>query len=387
MNKRISLLILDELKGEINNLDKQELNSWLKNPENLKQYKNFRKIHGALEEYKSFSTIDLSKAEKRFKANIKTKSNKKRGLFIKKIAIAVASVVLLLISVNQFFLGDKLIDPKFDLSSNEVQIIDDRGNIFFPTSLPNNDSLVFEDFRLKKVDNKIHYIEKRENEKLVHNYLYVPKGKTFEMVLPDQSKIWVNSNTQMRFTACLGDSENRNVWLKSGEIFLDVFHNKEKPFYVNAKETVIKVLGTKFNVSSYDTDKYVAISLEEGKILVTPSEHSEKKFKPQYLFPGNEIKIDNTTKNVVRAKVPHKKYKSWIKGQFHFKNKTIEEILKVLARNYNYKLIINDDSIKDIVYSCHLYKKSDILTLIKAFNLYEKVNIVVNSDSIFVGKK
>lgn len=95
--------------------------------------------------------------------------------------------------------------------------------------------------------------------------VYAEYGQKKEVILPDQSKVWLNSGTHIiypeRFT------QVRQIFV-SGETFLEVTKDPERPFIVDTKDLSIKVHGTRFNVRSYTEDKGTEATLLEGRIFL-----------------------------------------------------------------------------------------------------------------------
>src|SRR5690606_4938670 len=89
-----------------------------------------------------------------------------------------------------------------------------------------------------------------------------PKGVALHIVLPDSSSVWLNSGSSIRIWASY-NQQNRSVEL-NGEGYFDVQHDKNRPFYVAAKDVKVKVLGTTFNLSAYEADEEVKTTLVEG---------------------------------------------------------------------------------------------------------------------------
>lgn len=117
--------------------------------------------------------------------------------------------------------------------------------------------------------NKLVYEPQEEEEEKItiqNNHLVIPKGKTYQLLLSDGTRIWLNSETEITYpTRFVGNK--REITL-IGEAFFEVAKNKEKPFIVNANGMEVKVLGTSFNVSCYTADKTISTTLIEGSVSV-----------------------------------------------------------------------------------------------------------------------
>lgn len=93
--------------------------------------------------------------------------------------------------------------------------------------------------------------------------VYAPYGQTRQVTLPDGSRVWLNSGTYV-FYPDRFDRERR--LFVSGEAYMDVTKDPDRPFRVDTRNVSIRVLGTRFNVRSYTGDKYVETSLLEGSV-------------------------------------------------------------------------------------------------------------------------
>ena len=96
----------------------------------------------------------------------------------------------------------------------------------------------------------------------------VPFGKKSQLTLEDGTKVWLNAGSRMAFPAKF-TGKKREVFLKEGEGYFEVVHNQRKPFYVNTVEIAIKVLGTKFDISAYGSDRLIETVLVEGKVALS----------------------------------------------------------------------------------------------------------------------
>src|SRR5690606_11850951 len=96
------------------------------------------------------------------------------------------------------------------------------------------------------------------------NTISTPKGRQYQLVLPDSTKVWLNAASSITFPTEFNDSQ-RKVRM-AGEIFFDVAANPLKKFIVVSGDVHTEVLGTQFNVSSYSDDEESTITLQEGRV-------------------------------------------------------------------------------------------------------------------------
>ena len=154
--------------------------------------------------------------------------------------------------------------------------------------------------------------------------------------LPDGTIGWLNSNSSIGYYDNL--SYNRKVTLK-GEAYFDVYKDKGSPFIVSTNDVSLTVLGTQFNVSSYDNDDIVEIALEEGRLLFQTGDMNN----PVELRPNELLSYNRTFKSISSENVELYKYLSWTHGKLVFRNDPIDVIARRLERWYNVKVDISGD--------------------------------------------
>lgn len=94
----------------------------------------------------------------------------------------------------------------------------------------------------------------------------VPRGKKSLLLLPDGSKVWMNSELSLSYPGNYMDG-NRNVKLK-GEAYFEVAKQNGSLFTVETPDYNVRVLGTKFNLMAYSDFNRSETTLIEGKIEI-----------------------------------------------------------------------------------------------------------------------
>lgn len=165
-----------------------------------------------------------------------------------------------------------------------------------------------------------------------YNTLIVPKKGVYSVVLSDGSKVWLNSNSKLRFPTHFNNSK-RIVHLE-GEGCFEVKADSLKPFSVVVNNNYsVDAIGTTFNVNSYNQN--IETTLSEGKVVVNSFDEI-KILKPDQKAILNEKLIVLDVDNVEAAF-------SWKNGLFYFDNKPLDLILGDLARWYDVDYYIGDD--------------------------------------------
>lgn len=158
------------------------------------------------------------------------------------------------------------------------------------------------------------------------NSLETPRGGEYRVTLSDGTMVTLNSGSKLSFPTGFRGAE-RKVTLE-GEGFFEVTKNPKMPFIVDVDGRAIRVLGTKFNVSSYEEDRGVTATLLEGSILFTDKNNQQLKLKPNQQVISQAGKL---TLNDVEAA----DYLAWTKGDFLFNDMPIAAVLQKLGRWYD----------------------------------------------------
>ena len=230
--------------------------------------------------------------------------------------------------------------------------------------------------------NKLVYEPQEEEEEITiqNNHLVIPKGKTYQLLLSDGTRIWLNSETEITYpTRFVGNK--REITL-IGEAFFEVAKNKEKPFIVNANGMEVKVLGTSFNVSCYTADKTISTTLIEGSVSVKTENKKTVTITPSEQFTYNR---DNA-KTDIRI-VNTELFTSWIDGKYIFKDATLEDIVKKLQRWYDFSVNYEDESLKYNHYSLIAERETNLDQLLEVISYtsnikLERTNNIINIKKI-----
>ncbi len=168
-----------------------------------------------------------------------------------------------------------------------------------------------------------------------------PAWTRAQFSLPDGTTGWLNSNSSLKYYEDF--SVNRRVIL-TGEAYFNVLNENNRPFHVSTNEIIVEVLGTKFNIASYENENYVEVVLEEGKLLFNDLE-----LKNSYtMSPNDLVKFDKTLKDFSTETVQPQKYMSWIDGKLIFRNDPIDVVARRLERWYNIEVVVDGKFAEDL---------------------------------------
>lgn len=160
-----------------------------------------------------------------------------------------------------------------------------------------------------------------------YNTIATPRGGQYKVILPDNTIVWLNAASSLRFPTKFSGKE-RKVDL-TGEAYFEVAKNKAMPFKVNANNTQVEVLGTHFNVMAYSDENSINTTLLEGSVKIT------KDRDQVFLVPGQQAQVKNDIK-VLNVDV--QEAIAWKNGLFQFKEANLETILRQIARWYDVEI-------------------------------------------------
>ncbi len=198
-------------------------------------------------------------------------------------------------------------------------------------------------------------------DELVFNTVNVPRGAEFFLSLVDGTKVWINSESQLKYPVNF-TKDTREVYI-SGEAYFQVKKDASKPFIVHTSKGKVKVLGTSFNVRDYSDEKNVFTTLVEGSVDLI----SMKGDDHMLLNPSEQgmFSAEGMSKGIVDVHL----FTSWKDGRFMFRKQRLEYIMNVLARWYNIEVFFLNDSQKDILFSGDIKRYEDFDKILEMLEL------------------
>lgn len=168
-----------------------------------------------------------------------------------------------------------------------------------------------------------------------YDEVYVPKGEQMQLMFQDGSKVFLNSESRIRYPRKFSLLE-RKVQLE-GEAWFEVAKNRNRPFTVDLTCVKIQVLGTTFDVKAYPKED-ISVALQTGSVELKAST-----FKTFMLKPGEKAIYNRTSGH---CKIIHPEdirlSSAWTKKILVFRNAPLSEVTTTLNRTYNVTFIIED---------------------------------------------
>ena len=162
-------------------------------------------------------------------------------------------------------------------------------------------------------------------------------GTTRIIYLNDGSKVTLNAGSVLRYPKTFA-SVKREVYL-NGEAYFEIAHYPEKSFIVHSGKVITSVLGTSFNVASYEKISSLSVTVVSGKVAVKNITNNQLvMLKPKQrviLSKVNQEFMVDTLKDADDII-------SWRKGELIFDNVTLEEIAYRIGFKYNVHIEITN---------------------------------------------
>jgi len=222
--------------------------------------------------------------------------------------------------------------------------------------------------------------EEIQNKEESFNTLVVPKQGEYNMSLSDGTKIWMNSSSSLRYPVQFLKNERR-VYL-TGEAYFEVAKNSKKPFFVVLQNGLeVKVLGTKFNVMSYNDEINVETTLLEGKVEMSTINKNGKTEK-SILLPDQQLAFNKDQKTKEIKTVDASNYAAWKDGIFIFENEDLLNIMRKLNRWYGCIAMFENSDLKKTKFTGEIKKYDEfdavmkVLELTGDFSFSKKGNVV-----------
>ena len=265
------------------------------------------------------------------------------------------------------------------------QEVYDPGKITF--TYANGDSINLDDTQetvLKdKQGNPLGYQDHQElnfatakTQSLAYNTLRVPKGKRLTLILADSSRVYLNSESTLRFPSHFPDTGKRELFL-TGEGFFEVTKDPNRPFHVNAESLDVEVLGTRFNVNAYTNYENITTTLVEGSVKIS---HAEEEV---VLVPGEAGAFVKSDAALLVEQVNVANNIAWIENRLLFIDEPFETIMHKIERGYGVKIVNKNPNLNAIRFNgdfdLNTERIEDVLDAFTAVNFFEysyKNNVV-----------
>lgn len=333
---RTAYLIAGSIQQTLTEEEQEELDDWIVADENnMRLFGELTKEENVAASLAKFERMKVEQALEATKRKLKFSAPKKSTkIWTYAIAASVVITVGIYIYITQ--LAPKKAETIIAVS-NDIKPGSDKATLtledgkVISLDLFNRDSLFNPNVQVYPAQGEIVYAAGNSSAELYH-ILSIPRKGQYKVVLPDGTKVWLNSSSSIKFPLAFSGHERR-VYV-TGESFFEVAKDKDKPFRVVVNEVTVEALGTQFNINAYSNEPYLSATLTEGSIKVTNGKNED------ILKPGQQVQVNPDKSKVIN--VDTKEVTGWKNDEFVFVDTPIETIMRQVERWYDAEVIFED---------------------------------------------
>lgn len=339
-------LLLRYIKGEATNKEEREILEWVgKSRENERYFVMLNNL------WISQNISDKKASDQELEAIVKLTTGKKvfGGRFRRYLPYVAAAVILLSVGLN-FLLFNGTVSPT-KKGDDPVRMA------YLPTEYKHE--------------------------------IYTEKGVKARVILPDGSKVWLNSDSRMVYPDRF-ESDIREIDF-SGEAYFDVVRDSLRPLVINTnKDFKVEVLGTKFNLKSYDNDAEARTTLYSGSVNIVSK------------VPGGKLKNDKEVvtklkplesciirdkQNPIHIKPENpEKQTAWKDGRIIFESTPMSETIKILERWHGVEFEVKDKSVYTFDITAR-FKSESIVQIMEMIKYCALIDYSIDSNKVVLYRR
>ena len=331
------------------------------------------------EEEIGLSELDYKVAEEAILVRLpKPDPEKRRFTLWPRFAIAASVIVLLSTGLYLYVSSTSGLDPKNDLPAGTrgATLTLSNGRKILLSAAVKGELANEGGVRITKtaIGNLVYQVVSTDqNKEANYNILSTANGQMYQIILPDQSSVWLNAASSLKYPSSFRSMKSRTVEL-IGEAYFEIKKDKAHPFIVKTDKQKVEVLGTHFNINSYSDEAKTTTTLFEGSVRVlyfpslrggTPTSlrgGTPKQSTPQseiasqarngveqtrnegeavVLKPGEQAVL--ALDNAIEVKTANtEEALAWKNGYFRFNDENLRSIMRKIARWYNIGVTYQD---------------------------------------------
>lgn len=241
----------------------------------------------------------------------------------------------------------------------------------------------------------------------LYNLLSTPKGRQFQLVLPDGTKVWLNAMSSIRFPAAFL-SNHRTVEL-TGEAYFEVAKDPSKPFHVKVAaagndELDVQALGTEFNINAYNDEPAIKTTLLEGKVVVKSEAGNQKPevgspksdassqtsgLRPPtsvILKPGEQVVAKEHSPLTIHHSPSIEQVIAWKNGFFILDGTSIQTVMRQISRWYDVDVVYKGNFSGDD-FAGQIPRTATLLQVLKMLELTDIIQFKIDGKQVIVSQR
>jgi transmembrane sensor len=384
----IDEIIVNYLNGPLSEKETAVLDQWLREPGNRQLFEEITQPRFLSEELHGLYVYDENQRWEKIRKKLSRKqvsiSGKRRWLY--GAAAACLAGAMLVTGYIYFNKKDKPVDrasqyiTRADVLApvkTKARIQLDNGQTVSLDSIGSGTLAKQGNVKVIKASNG-EIIYSGAATEITYNTLVNPRGGTVVwLVLSDGTKVWLNSESSLRYPTAFTGAE-RNVQV-TGEAYFEVAKNPAKKFIVTGNGVRTEVLGTHFNINTYQDESATRVTLLEGSVKV------QKAGSEGLLKPGEQAAFSNNSQQMTVSETDADKVIAWKTGDFNFDDDDLPSVMRQLARWYDLDVVYEGSIPKD-AYSGLINRQLTLLQVLNILNV-AGINYAVEGKKITIQNK
>ena len=243
-----------------------------------------------------------------------------------------------------------------------------------------------------------------KGDKSSMNTLSTSRGEQYQVILPDSTKVWLNAASSIKYPASFAGLSQRTIVL-SGEAYFEVAKDKHHPFIVKTSRQQVEVLGTHFNVNSYEEESSTTTTLLEGSVKIASQARKDgaqtsssslrdaqrlrgtkqtnlseaRTIKPGEQAVSNQGQITVEPANIESAL-------DWHRGDFVFNDDDFRATMRKIARWYDVDVIFDPSAPEVLLPGGWISRSKNLAAVLTIMELTGKVHFKVEGRRVTVTK-
>ena len=376
----IAKLICKERITGLDDSERRQLDSWKnESKEGERVFLNLKRI-STEELEKRYDEVDVDMKWEDFK---KRQQQGKRNI---RVGVTVAaSICLLIISGLWLWLGgakEERIVLAEQGRQNNVCLVLSTGEVVDISNVEQDEVKLDKGTKLYS-GNRLEYVrpDSLHKKELEFNQLIIPKGTFYHLVLSDGTKVWLNADSKIKYPVSFG-KDKREVSLH-GEGYFEVAKDSTRPFIVSTDKMDVKVLGTTFDVNTYEDEGKSFVVLVEGLVEVSAGKGESRIITPGHMA---EVNMYDVQAKIRGSRCDTEHYVAWKNGNFSFRHASLTEILKRVSRYYDVT-VIREEVFEEEYYTGDVSSDVPLESLLAVIESSTSVSFKVERKIVYVQKK
>lgn len=231
-------------------------------------------------------------------------------------------------------------------------------------------------------NNELKYDASAATDEVVLNTITTPKGRQYNVVLPDGTEVWLNAASSVQYPVAFKGRERR-VKI-SGEVYFEVAAKSWQPFVVETDQMKLEVLGTSFNVNTYNDEKTIRTTLLTGAVKVTPAHTTQ----PKVLVPGQTAVLSKPDASsseftlTVTETPDADRIIAWKNGLFNFDGMDLYSVMRQLERWYNIDIEYVGKP-ENVIFKGKMHRNTNLSDVLKVLETMD-VNLELKGNILYV---